>query len=203
MFAFIFFFMFAPILWLHNKAPQPHVPLHHLYLWGLCRIKLRYIMQPRQCGEVSLSTLALKQSYCKQRVGNRGYWYSSTQIAALTLRESESFSFVILGGTLNIDVRTQKDNQDQIKNHTLQCMLLCKHKYNKGNKYNLKELERKVIEKHENYTTFWKGIIYINKSILLFSSLILLLVFVFFLSVSFLIWLANMMRVTCLLFHNK
>ena len=61
---------------------------------------------------------------------------------------------MILGSTLNIDVRTQKDNQDQIKNHTLQCMLLCKHKYNKGNKYNLKELERKVIEKHENYTTF-------------------------------------------------
>ena len=99
----------------------------------------------RQCGEVSLSTLALKQSYCKQRVGNRGYWYSSTQISALTLEESESFSFVILGGTLNIDVRTQKDNQDQIENHTLQSMLLCKHKYNKDNKYNLKELERKVV----------------------------------------------------------
>ena len=61
---------------------------------------------------------------------------------------------MILGGTLNIDVTTQKDNQDQIKNHTLQSMLLCKHKYNKGNKYNLKELERKVVEKHENYITF-------------------------------------------------
>ena len=61
---------------------------------------------------------------------------------------------MILGGTLNIDVRTQKDNQDQIKNHTLQSMLLCKHKYNKGNRYNLKELEREVIEKHENYITF-------------------------------------------------
>ena len=61
---------------------------------------------------------------------------------------------MILGSTLNIDVRTQKDNQDQIENHTLQCMSLCKHKYNKGNKYNLKELEREVIEKHENYITF-------------------------------------------------
>ena len=61
---------------------------------------------------------------------------------------------MILGSTLNIDVRTQKDNQDQIENHTLQCMLLCKHKYNKGNRNNLKELERKVIKKHENYITF-------------------------------------------------
>ena len=61
---------------------------------------------------------------------------------------------MILGGTLNIDVRTQKDNQHQIKNHTLQSMLLCKHKYNKDYKYNLKELERKVVEKHENYITF-------------------------------------------------
>ena len=86
----------------------------------------------RQCGEVSFSTLALKQSYCKQRVENRGYWFSSTQILALTLKESESFSFVIHGSTLNIDVRTQKDNQDQIENHTLQSMLLCKHKYNKA-----------------------------------------------------------------------
>ena len=31
---------------------------------------------------------------------------------------------MILGSTLNIDVRTQKDNQDQIENHTLQSMLL-------------------------------------------------------------------------------
>ena len=67
---------------------------------------------------------------------------------------------MILGSTLNIDVRTQKDNQDQIENHTLQCMLLCKHKYKKGNKYNLKELERGVIEKHENYITFCRGIIH-------------------------------------------
>ena len=67
---------------------------------------------------------------------------------------------MILGGTSNIDVTTQKDNQDQIENHTLQSMLLCKHKYNKDNKYNLKELERKVIKKHENYITFWIGIIY-------------------------------------------
>ena len=121
----------------------------------------------------------------------------------------------------------------------------------------------KVVEKHENYITFWIGIIhkcngadadlnqikleqrragemsyingtslafinlnwcinhwkvrknwntintllsekelYINKSILLFSSFSLL-VFVFFLSASFLIWLANTMWVKCLLFHNK